>query len=102
SLRADALHPWRRADGARPAIEALAVEGRQDRAGSWCAGAALRGELLQVIPRALHVRDLFVEQGDPGPGEFACPLPIVSGIEHQELPDFLEREPGALRRSEEH
>ena len=79
----------------------LSVEGRQDWAGSGRLGDALPGEVLQVIPRPLHFQDLFVELGDPGQGQFARACPIVSRVERQQLPDFLECEAGSLRHADE-
>src|SRR3546814_1211937 len=91
------------ADGYPPACGSgsTGLERRQDR--TWPL-AARRAGVLQAREggaRLCHLRDFFVEGGDPLAREGADAGPIVAFPQREQVADFIEREASPLRRADE-
>ena len=63
--------------------------------------AAFACQALKAIASAFQFGNADVERLDSGLSQLACARPVLSGIELEQLPDFLESEAGGLRLANE-
>jgi hypothetical protein len=77
------------------------VKGTQDGAGPGASFGAILRRSPEGVSGALEVGDLGVERLDAGLRKLAGTGAILTGVQLQQLPDLLEREPRRLRLPDE-